>query len=217
MLRAAAVIAAMIVPGVAAAELVIGSKVFTESVILSEIAVQLARDSGEGAKHRRELGGTRVLWSALERGDIDCYPEYSGTLRAEIFAQTGLQFMQFNTLFQLLAAQQQTPGLLESADCLLLTPDFIHWALCGARVVEFTNGSTTYRYRVNDSVTYNANVAYRIRSQYKLLDDLTIRVGVVNLLNAQPPLSSDSRGYDPAVYNLMARGRAWSGQLTKKF
>ena len=59
---------------VASSELVIGSKVFTESVILSEIGVQLARDSGETAKHRRELGGTRVLWSALERGDIDCYP-----------------------------------------------------------------------------------------------------------------------------------------------
>ena len=78
------------VPGVAAAELVIGSKVFTESVILGEIAAQLARDSGEAAKHRRELGGTRVLWSALERGDIDCYPEYSGTLRAEIFAQQSI-------------------------------------------------------------------------------------------------------------------------------
>jgi osmoprotectant transport system permease protein len=48
-------------------------------VILGEIGAQLARDSGEAAKHRREIGGTRVLWSALERGDIDCYPEYSGT------------------------------------------------------------------------------------------------------------------------------------------
>ncbi|MGO8678912.1 MAG: rhamnulokinase [Limisphaerales bacterium] len=63
--------------------------------------------------------------------------------RAEIFAQTGLQFMQFNTLFQLLAVKQNTPELLEQADCLLLMPDFIHWALCGSRVVEFTNGTTT--------------------------------------------------------------------------
>ncbi|HXP63817.1 MAG TPA: rhamnulokinase [Dongiaceae bacterium] len=63
--------------------------------------------------------------------------------RAEIFAQTGLQFMQFNTLYQLLAVKQDTPELLEQADCLLLMPDFIHWALCGARAVEFTNGTTT--------------------------------------------------------------------------
>src|SRR5262245_53036480 len=91
MLRAAVIVAIVsIAPRLATAEIVIGSKVFTESVILSEIGVQLARDSGEPAKHRRELGGTRVLWSALERGDIDCYPEYSGTLRAEIFAQQSI-------------------------------------------------------------------------------------------------------------------------------
>ncbi|HOC55286.1 MAG TPA: rhamnulokinase [Verrucomicrobiota bacterium] len=63
--------------------------------------------------------------------------------RAKIFAQTGLQFMQFNTLYQLLAHQQACPGVLEKADALLLMPDFIHWALCGSRVVEFTNGTTT--------------------------------------------------------------------------
>src|SRR5205807_3145749 len=57
--------------------------------------------------------------------------------RAEIFAQTGLQFMQLNTLFQLLAVKQATPQLLDQADCLLFMPDFIHWALCGSRVVEF--------------------------------------------------------------------------------
>src|SRR5690242_16168109 len=63
--------------------------------------------------------------------------------RSEIFAQTGLQFMQLNTLFQLLAANQNTPDLLEQTDNLLFMPDFIHWALCGSRVVEFTIGSTS--------------------------------------------------------------------------
>ena len=63
--------------------------------------------------------------------------------RSEIFAQTGLQFMQFNSLFQLLAHQQNSPGMLEAADCLLFMPDFLHWALCGSRVAEFTIGSTS--------------------------------------------------------------------------
>ncbi len=63
--------------------------------------------------------------------------------RAEIFAQTGLQFMQLNTLFQLIALKETNPDLLDAADCLLLMPDFLHWALCGSRVVEFTNGTTT--------------------------------------------------------------------------
>lgn len=63
--------------------------------------------------------------------------------RSEIFAQTGLQFMQLNTLFQLLAANQQMPEFLEQADCLLFMPDFIHWALCNSRVAEFTIASTS--------------------------------------------------------------------------
>ncbi len=63
--------------------------------------------------------------------------------RSKIFAQTGLQFLQFNTLFQLLAVKQKAPELLGAADRLLFMPDFIHWALCGSRVAEFTIASTS--------------------------------------------------------------------------
>jgi rhamnulokinase len=63
--------------------------------------------------------------------------------RSEIFAQTGLQFMQLNTLFQLLALKQHTSEFLDQADCLLFMPDFIHWALCGSRTAEFTIASTS--------------------------------------------------------------------------
>ena len=69
---------------------VFGSKAFTESVILGELATQLTREAGYVAEHRRQLGGTRVLWSALVRGDIDCYPEYTGTLRTEIFTDKNI-------------------------------------------------------------------------------------------------------------------------------
>jgi len=78
---------AVAAPCGAAIEMTVGSKKFTESVILGEMAAMLARDAGAKVLHRRELGGTRVLWSALLRGDIDLYPEYTGTLRAEILAQ----------------------------------------------------------------------------------------------------------------------------------
>jgi rhamnulokinase len=93
------------------------------------------------SKHGEIIGQPYCYRDARTNGMMEA--AFKRVPRSEIFAQTGLQFMQFNTLYQLLAAQQQTPCLLESADCLLLTPDFIHWALCGARVVEFTNGSTT--------------------------------------------------------------------------
>jgi osmoprotectant transport system permease protein len=64
----------------------VGSKKFTESVILGEMAVQLLSGVGERASHLSELGGTRVVFDALKRGEIDVYPEYTGTLRQEIYA-----------------------------------------------------------------------------------------------------------------------------------
>jgi rhamnulokinase len=63
--------------------------------------------------------------------------------RAEIFAKTGLQFMELNTLYQLLAFQRASPDLLAAADCLLMMPDFFHWCLCGSRVAEFTDATTS--------------------------------------------------------------------------
>jgi osmoprotectant transport system permease protein len=66
----------------------VGSKKFTESVILGEALVQLLRASGDEATHVSELGGTQIVFDALVRGEIDLYPEYTGTLRQEIFART---------------------------------------------------------------------------------------------------------------------------------
>ena len=63
--------------------------------------------------------------------------------REEIFAETGLQFMEFNTLYQLLAMQQQNSPLLEIAESFLMIPDLLHWLLSGERGNEYSNASTT--------------------------------------------------------------------------
>jgi osmoprotectant transport system permease protein len=63
----------------------VGSKVFTESVVLGEITTQALSGQGVPAEHVRALGGTRVVWDALVRGNLDVYPEYTGTLSEEIF------------------------------------------------------------------------------------------------------------------------------------
>lgn len=62
----------------------IGSKSFTESVILGELLSHVTRANSLEAEHRAELGGTQVLWKALLAGEIDMYVEYTGTLRKEI-------------------------------------------------------------------------------------------------------------------------------------
>lgn len=69
----------------------IGSKKFTESVILGEMLTQLAESAGAKVRHRRDLGGSRVLFNALSRGDLDAYPEYTGTLKRELLASLELE------------------------------------------------------------------------------------------------------------------------------
>lgn len=79
-----------------AAPVVVGSKSFTESVVLGEVATLLLRQAGIDAQHRRELGGTRILFNALQHGDIDLYAEYTGTLLHEI-----LEDLELTTLEQI--------------------------------------------------------------------------------------------------------------------
>ena len=62
----------------------VGSKAFTESVILGEMLKHLAEDQEADVTHLAELGGTQVCWKALLAGEIDAYVEYTGTIRKEI-------------------------------------------------------------------------------------------------------------------------------------
>jgi len=76
----------LLAPALGAGEpLATGSKKFTEGVILGEIAARALVEAGCPARHRQELGGTRVVFAALEGGEIDAYAEYTGTLVQEIF------------------------------------------------------------------------------------------------------------------------------------
>ncbi len=63
--------------------------------------------------------------------------------RAEIFAQSGLQFMELNSLYQLIAWNNHAPEILAAAETLLFIPDFLHWAMCGVKRAEFTIASTS--------------------------------------------------------------------------
>lgn len=66
----------------------IGSKRFTESYVLAEIATRIAKEEGVDATHSPGLGATAVVFRALEDGSIDAYPEYTGTL-AETVVKDG--------------------------------------------------------------------------------------------------------------------------------
>lgn len=63
--------------------------------------------------------------------------------QADVFEQTGIQFMEINTLYQLYALRLANSPMLDVAEHFLMIPDFIHWLLSGEIVNETTNASTT--------------------------------------------------------------------------
>jgi osmoprotectant transport system substrate-binding protein/osmoprotectant transport system permease protein len=77
-------VSAVLISSSSAADVVIGSKKFTESYVLGEIAKRTLTDAGIPAEHRQGMGGTIILWEALRGGQIDAYPEYAGTIATEI-------------------------------------------------------------------------------------------------------------------------------------
>ncbi|MEX0670799.1 MAG: rhamnulokinase family protein [Pirellulales bacterium] len=66
--------------------------------------------------------------------------------RADIFAATGLQFMEINSLYQFLALKESKSSVLAAAERMLMIPDLFHWLLSGEQSNERTNASTTQCY-----------------------------------------------------------------------
>lgn len=85
------VLALLLVLGQASAQaapLKVGSKRFTESYLLGEIVSQHLQAQGVAATHHQGLGNTAILAAALKQGQIDIYPEYTGTIVRELLQRT---------------------------------------------------------------------------------------------------------------------------------
>jgi osmoprotectant transport system permease protein len=90
----AAVVAAVVLLSSAAAArrgrgaIIVGSKNFTEQLVLGELLAQaIERDTGLPVDRRLNLGGTLICDRALMTGDIDVYVEYTGTALTAVFHQ----------------------------------------------------------------------------------------------------------------------------------
>lgn len=68
---------------------------------------------------------------------------FSTVPKEEIYKRTGIQFMQINTLYQLLSEKNRKTNLLDVADKLLFIPDFINFLLSGKKIAEYTIASTS--------------------------------------------------------------------------
>ncbi|MBS1792741.1 MAG: rhamnulokinase [Acidobacteria bacterium] len=128
-------------------------------LILDEIKTGLKRAAKRAGELGREIYSLGVDSWAVDYGLLDadgrmlgdpvCYRDArtAGVMERvfekmpgrEIYAKTGIQFLNFNTLFQLYAEN----GALDRAGRLLLLPDLINYHLTGKIVAEYTNATTT--------------------------------------------------------------------------
>ena len=141
-----------------------GEHLYTDALRLwSEILHGLEKAAALGGSSLASVGVDTwgVDFALLDRRDMLLAnpfhyrdPYTRGTLAAaqkkvslsDIYTQTGNQLMEFNTLFQLLALQQQGSPALHAAQSLLMLPDLFHFWLCGQKSSEFTVASTSQCY-----------------------------------------------------------------------
>lgn len=69
----------------------VGSKSFTESYIVAEIAAQALEAAGETVERRVGLGGTGIAYRAVAHGGVDLYPEYTGTISRAILKDASVE------------------------------------------------------------------------------------------------------------------------------
>ena len=71
--------------------------------------------------------------------------EYADALMdpAELYARTGIQRTQFNTVYQFMALKREHPEQLARAKRFLMIPDYLNWRLTGVAANEYTNATTT--------------------------------------------------------------------------
>lgn len=82
----------------------------------------------------------------------------------------------------------------------------------------FSEGRTTYRFVLGSVTTFNLNFSYRFSEDAsKWLRDSTLRLGVVNLTDKEPPLAANNFGYDPGVHGHLITGRMLTLELTRRF
>ena len=82
--RVGLILASAASAAIASDPVLIGSKKFTESYVLAEIAKRAIGKTGVSVEHRQGMGGTIILWQALRGDQISAYPEYTGTIAEEI-------------------------------------------------------------------------------------------------------------------------------------
>jgi rhamnulokinase len=139
--------------------------------------------------------------------------------RQEIFRRTGLQFMRFNSLFQLLALERDRSPLLDLAEHFLMMPDLFHYYFTGIKANEFTDVSTTqmydptekkWAYGLLDSFGLPTKIFGSIISPGTVLGPIRPAVASDTGINPIPVIAPATHDTGSAVAAVPAQGKSWA-------
>lgn len=139
--------------------------------------------------------------------------------RAEIFRHTGIQFMRFNTLFQLLAMQRDRSPLLDAAETLLFMPDLFHYFFTGIKVNEYTDSSTSqmldpqsrqWAYPLMEAFGLPAKILGTLVQPGTVLGPLRPSVVCETGINAAAVIAPASHDTASAVVAVPAAAKSWA-------
>jgi rhamnulokinase len=139
--------------------------------------------------------------------------------RLDIFRQTGIQFMRFNTLFQLLAMQRDRSPLLDVAETLLFMPDLFHYFFTGIKVNEYTDASTSqmldprsrgWAHELIGAFGLPAKILGTLVQPGTVLGPLRASIAGETGINAAPVIAPASHDTASAIAAVPASASAWA-------
>lgn len=89
----------------------------------------------------------------------------------DMYAHTGIQFMDFNTVFQLLSLRKNRPELLDRADKMLFMPDLLAYMLTGEKVSEYSIATTSQMVNIKTK-TWDTQILNALNIPEKILCDI---------------------------------------------
>ena len=130
----------------------------------------------------------------------------------ELYKTTGIQFMRFNTLYQLVAARDADQNILTRADKLLFIADLIHYLLTGSPVVEYSLASSSQMTDARtgwwaNSIVEAAGLPTHMLGEMvqpatvlgTVTDELAVELGLIHSLSVIAPASHDTASAVAAV------------------
>jgi len=142
--------------------------------------------------------------------------------RDEVFEKTGIQFMQFNTLYQLASMALAKSPVFEFADRFLMIPDLLHYFLCGSKVGEFSNATTTqcYNPRLGEAGGWDTDMLQRLGIPTRFMPEVVKPGTVLGKLLPQlaeetglavaPVIAPPTHDTGSAVAAVPAQGENWA-------